>query len=56
MGIERRKRQVLRAMQDALKGQMRDTWKLLASLPLRERVKLSWWMLIGKKELPVGEK
>lgn len=50
----RRVRQMRREMASMLESRLRDNWRALASLPLRERVKLAYWMLIGKKELPKG--
>jgi len=42
-------------MVQALQGHLRETWAKLAGLPLKERARLAWWLLIGRVELPKNE-
>lgn len=48
----RRDKMIRRTMSKMLEGNLRANWAALASLKLRDRVRLAWWMLIGKKQLP----
>ena len=48
----KRAKQIRRAMGRAVEGKMRENWAALASLRLRDRVRLAWWLLKGQTELP----
>lgn len=43
---------VRRQMKKAVAWKLRECWAALASLGLRDRVRLDWWLLIGRGELP----
>lgn len=49
-----RSKKIRKELNRALMGKVREVWASLASLPLKERVKLAFWMLKGKTELPKG--
>lgn len=48
----KRAKMIRRQLGKAVEGKMRENWAALATLRLRDRVKLAYWLLIGKTELP----
>lgn len=41
-----------RLVREKFGNNLRVSWAALAQLPARDRLRLAWWMAIGKRELP----
>lgn len=56
MSLERRMRQFRKELDTYMVNSVRETWRALAVLPFRERLRLAWRLLTGNTEMKKGGK